>query len=139
MTFQVSDVSWERLISVLCLMALLWSATPALVAAQANEELQERPGLSRAALLEAARRAAVEDVVEPERATVETGLHRFAQFSGFLADIQDVGRGFHFDGGDFPSGAGFCLWPRLHRPRGGLHLRRRGSSQPGGCQGRCRL
>ncbi len=91
MTFQGGGVSWERLISVLGLMALLWLATPVLAAAQADEEPQEPHGLSRAALLEAARRAAVEDVVEPERATVETGLHRFAQFSGILADVQDVG------------------------------------------------
>ena len=45
-------------VSAVSLMALLWSATPALVVAQADEEPQERPGLSRAALLEAARHAA---------------------------------------------------------------------------------
>ena len=98
----------RRPVSAVSLMALLWTATRALVVAQADEEPQERPGLSRAALLEAARRAAAEDVVEPERTTAETGLHRFAQFSPFLADVQNFGRGFRFDGGDFPSGAGFA-------------------------------
>ena len=59
-------------------------------------------------MLEAERRAKVERVVEPERATLENGLHRFAQFSTSVARIQSGRKGFHFAGGDFPTGAGFA-------------------------------
>ena len=92
----------------LLLTALLWTATPAPAEAQAGGEHQESQVFTRAALLEAARRAEVERVVEPERATVENGLHRFAQFSTFIANIQSGAKGFHFDAGDFPTGAGFA-------------------------------
>ncbi len=88
MTFQIGGVSWEQLISWLCLSALCWVAAPAPVAAQAEERPQPPAVLSRAALLEAARRAAVDSVVEPQRAAVETGLHRFAQFRSGTAKME---------------------------------------------------
>ncbi len=73
-----------------------------------SNELPQAQGPSRAALLEAARRASGDSVVPPERATVEKGLHAFAEFTTFVGNIQDGWKGFHFAGGDFPTGAGFA-------------------------------
>ncbi len=81
---------------LLMLVALL-AATPALAQAP-----------SRAALLEAARLAQMEQVEPPQRATGERGLIAFAEISRFASKFQGGWRGFHFDGGDFPSGAGFA-------------------------------
>ena len=61
---------------------------------------------SRAALLEAERRG--KPVIEPKTTNVERGIKLFAGFSRFLSNYQSGLKGFHFAGGDFPSGAGLA-------------------------------
>ena len=73
-----------------------------------SNELPQAQGPSRAALLEAERQAKVDSVVEPTPSTVEKGLHAFADFTTFVGNIQGGWKGFHFSGGDFPTGAGFA-------------------------------
>ena len=73
-----------------------------------SNELPQAQGPSRAALLEAERQARADTVVEPTRSTVDKGLRAFAEFTTFVGNIQGGWKGFHFAGGDFPTGAGFA-------------------------------
>ena len=86
-----------RLAAALWMMCALLAATPALA---------QTP--SRAEILEAERRAQVELVTEPQRTSGEKGLVVSAELGRFLSMFQGGWRGFHFDGGEFPSGAGFA-------------------------------
>ncbi len=99
--------SLQQPVFALWLMALLWIAIPAPAAAQAGGEPQEPQVLTRAALLEAARRAKTEAVEPPTRTGVERGLRRFRDGMESVGNIQKGWKGFHFATGDFPAGAGF--------------------------------
>ena len=73
---------------------------------QASQASQASQAPSRAELLKAERVA--QPTSEPQRTTGEKGLDGFASASRFISAYQGGWKGFHFDGGEFPTGAGFA-------------------------------
>ena len=89
-------------------MALLCTATPATVMAQASEGDQSAQAPTRTELLEGSRRAKADTVETPTRSSVERGLRRFRDATNVVGNLRGGWRGFHFATGDFPAGAGFA-------------------------------
>ncbi len=99
----VSSAALGRPVSALALMALLWTATPATVMAQASEGDQSAQAPTRIELLEGSRRAKTDTVETPTRSSVERGLRRFRDATNFVGNLRGGWRGFHFATGDFPA------------------------------------
>ena len=80
MVLTVSSAAFRRPVSALALMALLWTATPATVMAQASEGDQSSQAPTRAELLEGSRRAKTDTVENTDtvvgRARRASLLHR---------------------------------------------------------------
>ena len=108
MVLAVSSAALRRPVSALALMALLGSATPATVRAQASEEDQSSQAPTRTELLESSRRAKTATIEAPTRSSVERGLRRFRHVTDFAGNLRGGWNGFHFATGDFPAGAGFA-------------------------------
>ncbi len=104
----VSSFAFRRPASALALMAMLWTATPATVMAQASEGDQGSQAPTRTELLEGSRRAKSDTVEAPTRSAVERGLQRFRDVTDFAGNLRGGWKGFHFATGDFPAGAGFA-------------------------------
>ncbi len=105
---RVSSAAVRRPVFALALMALMWTATPATVMAQASEGDQNAQAPTRTELLESLRRATADTVETPTRSSVERGLRRFRDATNFVGNLRGGWKGFHFATGDFPAGAGFA-------------------------------
>ena len=95
-------------------MALLWTATPATVMAQASEGDQSAQAPTRTELLEGSRRAKTDTVETPTRSSVERGLRRFRDATNFVGKPARRLEGVPFRDRRFSSRGGVRLWPWFH-------------------------